>query len=194
MSDTRRNEDHDQSMRSRRSSNQNDNRALRILTEGTPDVGCELFPFFTSISGGESFSVSDGQLTSQIQVVCYQGEVNGGAPSMDEAETFRNFLQFFRGINAKNRYNILCINEPDILTLLTFYEVDSKYAVSIIHRRETLAILVKLKSFFLPDTAKLLVDRFRLNIRMRGSYFWKDETNMSAQRKESRMATLCHGY
>jgi hypothetical protein len=167
---------------------QNENRALLLLVEGQFDN--TRFPFLTFVSSEESFSVSDGLSTTVIRCVCYQGETAGVPPTARETRTLGNFLRFFRGVNALQKHQILHIHETDVITIVTFHEIDSPYAVSVIYHESSFAILVKLRSFNLCTIANVLRQRFGLGIRMIGSYFMEDETNMPDSCKRNRLSSL----
>lgn len=166
-------------------SKQNDDR----LIQGDSDLS-RIFPFSTIVLKGEKITVSDGVSDTEISNLCYQGEFAGLHPTVRESITLANFMRFFLSVNARQKYEILHIHRIDVMTLLTFQEIDSDYAVSIIYNYGNLAILVKLKSYNLLDIVNLIKNRNGLEIKMRGSYFFSDETLVSDLRKKNRLLSL----
>ena len=101
-----------------------------------------------------------------------------------------NFLHVFHSFTMEERRLVLQLDRCDILIFLTFYELDSNYAVSIICHNNNMAILIESKSYNWLPFIPLLVDRFQKEIKMRGTYFMNDETKMSESRKQSRLKSL----
>ena len=102
----------------------------------------------------------------------------------------QNFLQVFHTFTIEERCSILLLDKCDILIFLTFCDIDSNYAVSIICHKNNVAILIELKSFNWLPFISCLVEQFQREIKMRGTYFMSDESKMSELRKQSRMKSL----
>jgi hypothetical protein len=170
---------------------QNDARALRIMLEGEADMQLHRFPFLTFVSMSESFSVSNGLTTAAINCVCYQGLIAGTPPAAAEGTTFRNFLRFFRTVSSQQRYDILHIHETLLYhTMVTFHELDSIYAVTILYHGGCLAIVLKLRDYDLRPLGELLRNRTGLEFKMRGTYFKQDEADTSDIAKRDRLTSL----
>lgn len=108
----------------------------------------------------------------------------------EERTTLQNFLSMFRNFTMEEKNLMLQLDNCHILLFLTFYELESKYAVSILchdnNNNNNLTILIELKSFnWLP-----FISDFQRKIKMRGSYFMSDETKMSEFRKQCRKQSL----
>lgn len=107
-----------------------------------------------------------------------------------EMDTIDHFFSMFHHFTKKEKRFMLQLDKDDILLFLTFYEVDSNYAVSIICHNNILAIVIELKSFNWLPFIPLLVNQFQREVKMSGTYFMSDETNMSEFRKQSRKRSL----